>query len=49
MQLFFFFFINENSDFFSFDKEESKHIIKVLRKKDSDILHAELDQLKKLV
>lgn len=24
---------------FSFDKEESRHIIKVLRKKDSDILH----------
>ena len=38
MQLFFNTTINENSDFFSFDKEESKHIIKVLRKKDSDIL-----------
>jgi 16S rRNA (uracil1498-N3)-methyltransferase len=38
MQLFFNPSINENSDFFSFDKEESKHIIKVLRKKDSDIL-----------
>ena len=38
MQLFFNPAINENSDFFSFDKEESKHIIKVLRKKDSDIL-----------
>lgn len=38
MQLFFNPTINENSDFFSFDKEESKHIIKVLRKKDSDIL-----------
>jgi hypothetical protein len=24
---------------FAFDKEESKHIIKVLRKKDTDILH----------
>jgi 16S rRNA (uracil1498-N3)-methyltransferase len=38
MQLFYNPTINENSDFFSFDKEESKHIIKVLRKKDSDIL-----------
>ena len=38
MQLFYNPTINENSDFFSFDKEESKHIIKVLRKKHSDIL-----------
>lgn len=38
MQLFYNPDINENSDFFSFDKEESKHIIKVLRKKDTDIL-----------
>ena len=38
MQLFYNPTINENSDFFSFDKEESKHIIKVLRKKESDIL-----------
>lgn len=38
MQLFYNPTINEITDFFSFDKEESKHIIKVLRKKDSDIL-----------
>lgn len=38
MQLFYNPNISETSDFFSFDKEESKHIIKVLRKKDSDIL-----------
>ena len=38
MQLFYNPDINENSDFFTFDKEESKHIIKVLRKKDTDIL-----------
>ena len=38
MQLFYNPDINENSDFFAFDKEESKHIIKVLRKKDTDIL-----------
>lgn len=38
MQLFYNPNLNENSEFFSFDKEESKHIIKVLRKKDSDIL-----------
>ncbi|OUL63775.1 16S rRNA (uracil(1498)-N(3))-methyltransferase [Flavobacterium sp. AJR] len=31
--------IDETTQEFSFDKEESKHIIKVLRKKDSDILH----------
>ena len=38
MQLFYNQNINETTDFFSFDKEESKHIIKVLRKKDTDIL-----------
>lgn len=38
MQLFYNPEINETSEFFSFDKEESKHIIKVLRKKDTDIL-----------
>lgn len=38
MQLFYNPTINENTENFSFDKEESKHIIKVLRKKDSDIL-----------
>ena len=31
--------INEATENFSFDKEESKHIIKVFRKKDTDILH----------
>ena len=39
MQLFYNPDINETTDTFSFDKEESRHIIKVLRKKDSDILH----------
>jgi len=39
MQLFYNPTINETTTSFSFDKEESKHIIKVLRKKDSDILH----------
>ncbi|WP_026709967.1 16S rRNA (uracil(1498)-N(3))-methyltransferase [Flavobacterium filum] len=38
MQLFYFKDINENSTSFIFDKEESKHIIKVLRKKEGDIL-----------
>lgn len=38
MQLFFNPTINETIETFSFDKEESKHIIKVLRKKDTDIL-----------
>jgi 16S rRNA (uracil1498-N3)-methyltransferase len=38
MQLFYNPTINETSESFSFDKEESKHIIKVLRKKDTDIL-----------
>lgn len=39
MQLFYNPDINSNSDTFSFDKEESKHIVKVLRKKEGDILH----------
>ena len=39
MQLFYNPDINETTERFSFDKEESRHIIKVLRKKDSDILH----------
>lgn len=39
MQLFFNPDIDETTERFSFDKEESRHIIKVLRKKDSDILH----------
>ncbi|MDQ1166704.1 16S rRNA (uracil(1498)-N(3))-methyltransferase [Flavobacterium sp. SORGH_AS_0622] len=39
MQLFFNPNIDESTQSFSFDKEESRHIIKVLRKKDSDILH----------
>ena len=39
MQLFYNPTINETTENFSFDKEESKHIIKVLRKKDSDILY----------
>lgn len=38
MQLFYNPDINETTETFSFDKEESKHIIKVLRKKDNDIL-----------
>jgi 16S rRNA (uracil1498-N3)-methyltransferase len=38
MQLFYNPNINESSDSFSFDKEESKHIIKVMRKKGGDIL-----------
>ena len=38
MQLFYNPTIDETSGSFSFDKEESKHIIKVLRKKDTDIL-----------
>lgn len=38
MQLFYNPNIDEITENFSFDKEESKHIIKVLRKKDSDIL-----------
>nr|WP_288834735.1 16S rRNA (uracil(1498)-N(3))-methyltransferase [uncultured Flavobacterium sp.] len=38
MQLFYNPNIDPQTESFSFDKEESKHIIKVLRKKDSDIL-----------
>lgn len=38
MQLFYNPNIDETTKVFSFDKEESKHIIKVLRKKTSDIL-----------
>jgi 16S rRNA (uracil1498-N3)-methyltransferase len=38
MQLFYFKDINEHSTSFSFDREESKHIAKVLRKKEGDIL-----------
>ena len=38
MQLFYNPNINKTTESFSFDKEESKHIIKVLRKKDTDIL-----------
>ncbi|KAF2508822.1 16S rRNA (uracil(1498)-N(3))-methyltransferase [Flavobacterium foetidum] len=38
MQLFFNPNIHESTESFSFDKEESRHIIKVLRKKDGDIL-----------
>jgi 16S rRNA (uracil1498-N3)-methyltransferase len=39
MQLFYNPNINEQVSSFIFDKEESKHIIKVLRKKEGDILH----------
>ena len=39
MQLFYNPNINGTDSTFVFDKEESKHIIKVLRKKESDILH----------
>jgi 16S rRNA (uracil1498-N3)-methyltransferase len=39
MQLFYNIDLNESTESFSFDKEESRHIIKVLRKKDGDILH----------
>ncbi|MFQ3173167.1 MAG: 16S rRNA (uracil1498-N3)-methyltransferase [Flavobacterium sp.] len=38
MQLFYNPNIDETTETFSFDKEESKHVIKVLRKKDSDTL-----------
>ena len=38
MQLFYFKDINEHFTSFSFDKEESKHIVKVLRKNTGDIL-----------
>ncbi len=39
MQLFYSPTINSAQTSFIFDKEESKHIIKVLRKKENDILH----------
>ncbi|WP_348800083.1 16S rRNA (uracil(1498)-N(3))-methyltransferase [Flavobacterium adhaerens] len=39
MQLFYNPNINETTNSFSFDKEESKHIVKVLRKKEADILY----------
>ena len=39
MQLFYNPDITPNSDEFSFDKEESRHIVKVLRKKEGDTLH----------
>ncbi len=39
MQLFYNPNITETTDQFSFNKEESKHITKVLRKKEGDILH----------
>lgn len=39
MQLFYTSEINSSISEFSFDKEESKHIVKVLRKKEGDILH----------
>ena len=39
MQLFYNIDLNESTESFSFDKEESRHIIKVLRKRDGDILH----------
>lgn len=39
MQLFYSSDINIHSNSFTFDKEESKHIVKVLRKKEGDILH----------
>ena len=39
MQLFYNPTITETTEVFSFDKDESRHIIKVLRKKDTDILH----------
>jgi 16S rRNA (uracil1498-N3)-methyltransferase len=38
MQLFYNPTLNETATFFVFDKEESKHIVKVLRKKEGDIL-----------
>jgi 16S rRNA (uracil1498-N3)-methyltransferase len=39
MQLFYNPNIDNTTETFAFDKEESKHIIKVLRKKDTDILY----------
>ncbi len=38
MQLFYFKDLNRDTTSFAFDKEESKHIIKVMRKKEGDIL-----------
>lgn len=39
MQLFYSPDISSDSDFFSFDKDESKHIVRVLRKKEQDTIH----------
>lgn len=39
MQLFYDVGLSVTDSIFAFDKEESKHIVKVLRKKDGDILH----------
>lgn len=39
MQLFYFPTISETDASFHFDKDESRHIVKVLRKKEGDILH----------
>lgn len=39
MQLFYSPDINQDNDTFTFDKEESKHIVRVLRKKSGDLLH----------
>ena len=39
MQLFYNPSLTESSKNFTFDREESKHIVKVLRKKEGDILH----------
>lgn len=39
MQLFYNPYIKKEDKHFIFDKEESKHIVKVLRKKESDIIH----------
>jgi len=39
MQLFYSSDINSESNFYSFDKEESKHIVRVLRKKENDKIH----------
>ena len=39
MQLFYNNLLNSETKTFSFDKEESKHIVKVLRKKENDIIH----------
>jgi hypothetical protein len=39
MQLFYNSEINKNTSLFTFDKEESRHIVRVLRKKESDLIH----------